>query len=434
MAAILLVAENENKIVFWLIAAAFFSTLYSVLQSFGIDLLKWDSKTNGVIGTLGNPNFQSAFAAMVLVPAFLYFWSIKKQYIYAVALFIFFVFSIYRTQSRQGFVAGFFSIAIAALLYFWYRNKLVFATALFTGSISALLAIAGMLNYGPLSNYLYNQSVQSRGDFWRSAFNTANANPFFGVGLDSFGDYSLKYRDLTAANHSFAEYTDNAHNFFLEQAATGGYPLALLNLTIAFMVIYAFYRIQKASKKFDPIPVSLFSAWVAFQMTSVISPGNLVTMYWNALISGLIIGLVKIAAPNKIIPAGSQDVKVKNNRWFSNVLSILGFILMFPMFNTDRLQLLGMQNGDGNLVIKASMSFPESTVRYSQIGQELLNSGLPQQALELSRSAVKYNPQSAGLWALIMVNPNATMEERLNAKKIILELDPLNNEVKNYTP
>jgi hypothetical protein len=291
-----------------------------------------------------------------------------------------------------------------------------------------------MLNYGPLSAYLYNQSVQSRGDFWRSAFNMANSIPFFGVGLDSFGDYFLKYRDQVAANHTFAEYTDNAHNFFLEQAATGGYPLALFNLIIVLMVVYAFYRIQKASKKFDPILVSLFSAWVAFQMTSVISPGNIVTMYWNALISGAIIGLVKIAAPNKIIPAGSQDVKVKNNRWFSNVLSILGFILMFPMFNTDRLQLLGMQNGDGNLVIKASMSFPESTVRYSQIGQELLNSGLPQQALELSRSAVKYNPQSAGLWALIMVNPNATMEERLNAKKIILELDPLNNEVKNYTP
>ena len=125
---------------------------------------------------------------------------------------------------------------------------------------------------------------------------------------------------------------------------------------------------------------------------------------------------------------------MKSNRWASNVLATLGFILMFPMFNTDRLQLLGMQNGDGNLVIKASMSFPESTVRYAQIGNELLNSGLTQQALELSRSAVEFNPQSAGLWALIMINPNATMEERLSAKKIILELDPLNNEVKNYTP
>jgi O-antigen ligase len=434
LSAILLVANHENQIIFWLIAAAFFSTLYSILQSFGIDLLKWDSKTNGVIGTLGNPNFQSAFAAMVLVPTFLYFWSIKKQYIFAIALFIFFVFSIYRTQSRQGFVAGFFSVTIALLIYFWYKNKLVFATLLITGSISAFLAIVGMLNYGPLSAYLYNQSVQSRGDFWRSAFNMANSNPFFGVGLDSFGDYFLKYRDQVAANHTFAEYTDNAHNFFLEQAATGGYPLALFNLIIVLMVVYAFYRIQKASKKFDPILVSLFSAWVAFQMTSVISPGNIVTMYWNALISGAIIGLVKMANSNKIISVGSQGVTVKSNRWFSNVLATLGFILMFPMFNTDRLQLLGMQNGDGDLVIKASMSFPESTVRYSQIGQELLNSGLPQQALELSRSAVEFNPQSAGLWALIMVNPNATIEERLSAKKIILELDPLNNEVKNYTP
>jgi O-antigen ligase len=434
LSAILLVANHENRIIFWLITAAFFSTLYSVLQSFGIDLLKWDSKTNGVIGTLGNPNFQSAFAAMVLVPTFLYFWSIKKQHLYAIALFVFFVFAIYRTQSRQGFVAGFFSVTIALLLYFWYKNKLVFVTVLFSGSISAFLAIAGMLNYGPLSNYLYNQSVQSRGDFWRSAFNTANSHPFFGVGLDSFGDSFLKYRDQVAVNHTFAEYTDNAHNFFLEQAATGGYPLASLNLIIVLMVIYAFYKVQKANKKFDPILVSLFSAWVAFQMTSVISPGNIVTMYWNALISGAIIGLVKMANSNKIISVGGQGVTVKSNRWFSNVLATLGFILMFPMFNTDRLQLLGMQNGDGDLVIKASMSFPESTVRYSQIGQDLLNSGLPQQALELSRSAVEFNPQSAGLWALIMVNPNATMEERLNAKKIILELDPLNNEVKNYTP
>lgn len=434
LSAMLLVANHENRIIFWLITAAFFSTLYSVLQSFGIDLLMWDSKTNGVIGTLGNPNFQSAFAAMVLVPTFVYFWSIKKQHIYAIALFVFFVFAIYRTQSRQGFVAGFFSVTVALLLYFWYKNKLVFATLLITGSISAFVAIAGMLSYGPISNYLYNQSVQSRGDFWRSAFNTANSHPFFGVGLDSFGDYFLKYRDQVAVNHTFAEYTDNAHNFFLEQAATGGYPLALFNLIIVLMVIYAFYRIQKASKKFDPILVSLFSAWVAFQMTSVISPGNIVTMYWNALISGAIIGLVKMATSDKLITVGSQSVTVKSNRWFSNVLATLGFILMFPMFNTDRLQLLGMQNGDGDLVIKASMSFPESTVRYSQIGQELLNSGLPQQALELSRSAVEFNPQSAGLWALIMVNPNATIEERLSAKKIILELDPLNNDVKNYTP
>jgi len=434
MAAMLLVNNSGNQILFSLVIAALISTLYSVFQSYGIDLLKWETKTNGVIGTLGNPNFQSAFAAMVLVPSFIYFWSIKKQHILAIALFIFLIFSIYRTQSRQGFVAGFFSVMIAVMIYCWYKSKFVFITLTIGGITSAFIAISGMLNSGPLAGYLYNASVQSRGDFWRSAFNTANAHPIFGVGLDSFGDYSLRYRDQVAANHSFAEYTDNAHNFFLEQAATGGYPLALINLLVLCTVIYAFFKIQSSTKKFDPVLVSLFSAWVAFQMTSVISPGNLVTMYWSALISGSIIGLVKFTVPNQNISVDTKSTKVKSYFWIGSILAISGFILLLPFFNTDRLQLQGMQRRDANLVIKAATSYPESTVRYSLIGQELLNSGLTQPALELSRSAVKFNPKSAGLWALILVNPNATVEERLNAKKVILELDPLNKNVMDFNP
>ena len=434
LASMMLVENNKNQILGLLVISAFISTLYSVFQSYGIDILKWDTKTNGVIGTLGNPNFQSAFAAMVLVPSFLYFWSMKKQHILATALFIFFIFSIYKTQSRQGFVAGFFSVAVAIMIYTWYRSKYSFVGLLVGAGVSAFFAISGMLNSGPLAGYLYNASVQSRGDFWRSAFNTANSHPIFGVGLDSFGDYSLKYRDLVAANHSFAEYTDNAHNFFLEQAATGGYPLAIINLAVVLVVIYAFFKIQIETKKFDPVLVSLFSAWVAFQMTSVISPGNLVTMFWNVLISGAIVGLVKFALPSQNTSVSEKEVKIKNNLWVSSVLAILGFIFMLPVFNTDRLQLEGMQKRDANLVIKATTSYPESTVRYSQIGQELLNSGLTQQALELSRSAVKFNPKSAGLWALVLVNPNATIEERLNAKKVILELDPLNENVRNFNP
>jgi O-antigen ligase len=434
MAAMLLVNNSGNQILFSLVIATLISTLYSVFQSYGIDLLKWETKTNGVIGTLGNPNFQSAFAAMVLVPSFVYFWSIKKQHILAIALFIFLIFSIYRTQSRQGFVAGFFSVMIAVMIYFWYKSKFIFITLTIGGITSAFIAISGMLNSGPLAGYLYNASVQSRGDFWRSAFNTANAHPIFGVGLDSFGDYSLRYRDQVAANHSFAEYTDNAHNFFLEQAATGGYPFALINLLVLCTVIFAFFKIQSSTKKFDPVLVSLFSAWVAFQMTSVISPGNLVTMYWNALISGSIIGLVKFTAPNQNISVDTKSTKVKSNFWIGSILAISGFILLLPFFNTDRLQLQGMQRRDANLVIKAATSYPESTVRYSLIGQELLNSGLTQPALELSRSAVEFNPKSAGLWALILVNPNATLEERLNAKKVILELDPLNKNVMDFNP
>lgn len=434
LAAIAFVSQvNIRKFLLWMIVGTVVSSVYSVLQSFGFDLLKWDSKTNGVIGTLGNPNFQSAFAAMVLVPSLLYFWGNRKLLVFGFIAGIFLLFTIYRTQSRQGFVAGFFSIAVTILIYFWYKSKILFAILFFGSFTSGIYTLLGMLNRGPLSGYLYNASVESRGDFWRSAFTTANDHPFFGVGLDSFGDYFLKYRDLIAANHSFAEYTDNAHNFFLEHAATGGYPFAFLNLLLVVLVIYSYFKIQKSINKFDPVIVSLFSSWLAFQMTSVISPGNLVTMQWNAALSGVLIGLVKFYVANQS-SATQSNTKVKNSWITSLVLTLLGIVLVFPYFNVDRLQLTGMQSRDANLVMKASVSFPESTVRYSLIGRELLSSGLTQQALEIARSAVKFNPNSAGLWALLLVNPSAPLEERLIAKQEILELDPLNKDVKNFNP
>ena len=435
LATILLVENNQkNHILLGLIISGFISSFYSVLQSFGIDLLKWESRTNGVIGTLGNPNFQSAFAAIVLVPSILYFSKSRKQYLLALISFMFFSFTIYRTQSTQGIIAGFFSIAIALIIFSWYRNKLFFGLILMGGFVSAFFAILGMLNMGPLSGYLYKVSVQSRGDFWRSAFTTANDNPIFGVGLDSFGDYSLKYRDQIAANHSFAEYTDNAHNFFLEHAATGGYPSAILNFLIVLSVLFAFVVIQRDVKKFDVTIVSLFSAWAAFQMTTVISPGNLVTMHWNAIISGAIIGIAKSVSSNQIsIPKVSEN-KVKSSTVVNFIFSIIALVIMFPVFNVDRIQLTGMQTGDANLVMRATTSYPESTVRYSLIGRELLNSGLNQQSLELARAGIEFNPNSAGLWALVLVNPIAPMSERLEAKERILELDPLNVEVPNFIP
>lgn len=109
LATMLFVENNQkNHILLGLIISGFISSSYSVLQSFGVDLLKWESRTNGVIGTLGNPNFQSAFAAMVLVPSILFFSKSRRQYLLALISFVFLSFTIYRTQSTQGIIAGFF--------------------------------------------------------------------------------------------------------------------------------------------------------------------------------------------------------------------------------------------------------------------------------------------------------------------------------------
>jgi hypothetical protein len=70
--------------------------------------------------------------------------------------------------------------------------------------------------------------------------------------------------------------------------------------------------------------------------------------------------------------------------------------------------------------------------KYSQASQALLESGLPAPSLFLAQKGVEFNPNSSSLWALILVNPNAPIADRQNAKSKILELDPFNKEVKNF--
>lgn len=432
LAAALFLRKSDLRIIIkFLVISAAVTSVYSILQSFGIDFLKWDSRTNGVIGTLGNPNFQSSFAAIALVPAVFTFWRSKYKYYFALGFMIIFIWTIYRTQSTQGYVSSLLGICMFGIIFFWYRNRLIAIIASLLSVGVGFIAVFGMLNFGPLKSYLYKISVQSRGDFWRSAMATANDNPVTGVGIDSFGDSYLKYRDSIAVSHPWAEYADNAHNYFLEYAATGGYPLLVLHLILIIFILYTFILTQNRLAKFDLDLAILFTAWVVFQAQSVISPGSISLMLWNSIISGAIIGysvLVGKSTESSITINSNQDL----TRPFSALLIIFGLILYYPYFNTDRLQMLAMSTTNGDLAIQSAQKFPESVLRYTVITRELLNSGLPQQALEVARSAVEFNPNSPNLWALILINPSAPIDERQKAKGEILKLDPLNKEVLNY--
>ncbi len=427
--AIYIKIENLKLVSRGIILACSISSMYSALQKYDLDIFNWNSKTNGIIGTLGNPNFQSSFAAMVFIPAVIYAWNMRYRYILVLGTGLFFSFMIYITQSTQGYVAVAASILVYLLIYLWFKNKNLFYGCTLLSVLCSAFAIAGMLNQGPLSQYLYKISVQSRGDFWRSAFSAANANPIFGVGLDSTSDVYLKYRDQTAANHPFAEMTDNAHNYFLEMAATGGYPLAFLYLIILILSLYSFFSLQKKLGKFDANLTSLFAAWVVFQLQSIISPGNIVLMIWNSILCGVFVGInAKYFGDQSNNRQRVLLPKFKINT-MSILLPLIGVILMFPYFNSDRLLLKGLNTANADLVVQSVKSYPESVSKYNLIGQELLRSNLPILALDVARSAIEFNPNAPSAWGLVLVNQSATVEDRQKAKEQILRLDPLNTQV-----
>ena len=297
-----------------------------------------------------------------------------------------------------------------------------------------IVAIYGMLGHGPLSYYLYKASVQSRGDFWRAALTTGNSHPWFGVGFDSFGDFSLKYRDSITASHSFAEYTDSAHNFYLDYLAIGGYPYLILNVLLTALALRCFLVILKSQKTFNPKITALFCSWSVIQLQTVINTQTITFISWNALISGAIIGMTKgVIQHPESNPSYAEDLKSTNRTHLSSlVLVIVGLIFMFPYFNSDRLIVKASNTGNGDLLIKAATSYPQSSTKYSQASQALLESGLPVPSLFLAQKGVQFNPNSVSLWALILINQNASVVDRQNARIKILELDPFNKEVKNF--
>jgi hypothetical protein len=238
---------------------------------------------------------------------------------------------------------------------------------------------------------------------WDTAFSIIKSNPLFGVGLDSIGDYSLKYRSQKTAN-GIDEYIDNVHNFFLQFAATGGLFLAILYFAIVVYTLYSFFILQKIIGRFDSKLTALAAAWLSFQLQSLISPAAIPSLLWNFVISGAVIGLgVKLNSKSSLkVTKNSNEPRNAWVRIMQYPLVVLSLFLTIPLFNADRL------------------------ARQADLKKDALL------ALEIGRSAVEFNSESYLTWIIILVNPNATIQERMFAKNKLIEIDPYNNAIQEY--
>jgi len=428
------VFENIKIINFGLMIACTISSTYAILQKFGIDLFEWKSRTNGIIGTIGNPNFQSSFAAMALASGFVFFYR-RNNYSKFISLVIggLFAYTIYICQSTQGYISVAVVASIFSLLFFWYWNRMAFLINFVIVLTSGLFALIGMINIGPLAPILYKYSIESRGEMWRSATAAIKDNPFFGIGLDSFGDYSQMYKNVKDAK-GVNEWADNAHNHFLEYAVTGGLILTFLHILILIITFYSFIQIQKKLAKFDAELTAIFAAWAVFQAQSFISPATIPLLTWNFIISGAVIG-ISIDSIKSDQQSKSLKIDLKNpegNRTgFSSAL--IAGIIIFPLFNNDRILENSLKTGNVTAAVKAVESFPQSTMNYRLLGTELIRLGYQNEALVVARAAVKFNPNSFTSWALLFSCENSTEAEKRNAILQLTRIDPTNATVKQIS-
>lgn len=435
-----------TRFVWVLLIAGGLSIVYGVIQVVGGDPINWVNQYSPVIGFLGNPNFQSSFVGLsgVLVVSMLMTKGLKQAarlgyLIYVVlALYI-----IKETNSQQGFLVFAGGAAIIGLIWI-SKSELKFLTipSLITGAGGFILVTLGTLNSGPLAGLLYKDSVTYRGDYWRAGWKMTLEHPFFGVGLDSFGDWYRRARTIEATLRRGPEITSNAaHNVLIDFSANGGFPLVIIYLFMMALVISAAIRLIKRSNGFDPIVAGLVAVWIAYHAQSIISLNQLGLAVWGWIISGLIIGYeINTREVNtEVIEStkkGKNSSKSIENQVAPKTLIgmfiglIVGLLVGLPPLIASSQFKSALESGIPQTVEEAAYIWPNDPVRMGQVASIFQQNKMESKALEIALKAVKKFPDEYGLWALLSNIPSATAEQKAQALAEMKRLDPLNPNLK----
>ena len=320
------------------------SVIYALLQTTDNDFIEWNNGYNPIITTLGNPNFAAAVMAIMGVIAFsaAFNASFKLSYrIFSILLTVSLLFSIYRSNARQGLLSYILGIGLFLIIWLYGKNKKLAVFSSLVGIFVVIISILGMLQSGPLEKYLYKPSVTLRGYYWQAGIEMLKSHPFFGVGMDSYGYYFKEYRDFTyPLNYGFNLTSSNAHNTFIQFFATGGIFLGLAYLVLnGYILKRAIFALKNFSGSNRLIVAGIFSAWVAFHAQSLVSIDNLGISIWGWVLGGSIIGLSVSAST----PVGDErkNFYVKPNSinvsrsLISGSASILAVILISLLYRGE---------------------------------------------------------------------------------------------------
>lgn len=425
-----------RRINFSLLGTGFCTVIYGVLQLTHNDPIKWNNPYNPIIGFLGNPDFASAFLGITFVVGVGIILNNKvgvKMRVSAGFLNVFSLLLIVKSHAQQGLiVAGIGSTLVIFVYLLKTKNTPNVLAGLFGlfSLIAGTFVILGIFKLGPLSERLYKLSVRQRGYYWHAALRMMNDNPFFGVGLDSYGDNYFKYRSANAAFHTPQTQSNAAHNVFFDIGSSGGYILFFLYLVL---ICYTFYSAINVISKTDGFPaffVSIFAAWLGYQSQSIVSINQLGLAVWGWALSGIIIGYGIFISKNvedKAQSGTSRKSKIQTNKMglmVPTISLVAGGLLALPPFIADHHYRVAMESRDANLVIQSAQSYPEDIGRSLSVAQLLANSKLFPQALKVAQRVTDIDSKSYSAWVFISQISNSNSEIHRNAVVQMKKLNP----------
>jgi O-antigen ligase len=431
-----------NKVLKYFVIAGMFNVAYCLLSILGIELLPWENIYDTILGTFGNPNFIGAFLGIFGVVVFTYLISSgidKKRRILSILVFIVTFIEIDKSNAIQGLVV--FGLGTSIAIWFKIRsltsNRLIEFFYLLIVSSAAFFAAFGALQIGPLSKFIYKTSVTLRGEYWQAGWNMGLQNPFTGVGMDSYGSWYRRARDLQALKMPGVDTTTNAaHNVFLDLFAYGGFPLLLSYLAILLYIARSAVRILFRQRDFDFVAVSIVSAWICYLAQALISINQIGIAIWGWIFGGLIIGYDRIQQQNRytsIEPTEKKGRKIRSNESSEAAVSLamtlglfIALLISIPPVVSDAKWKSALASGDGKQLESAALSWPQDPIRMNQAVKIFSDNKWDDTSKRISEFSINKFSESYISWFSYLQLPTISEAERNRAKSELHRLDPNN--------
>lgn len=433
--------SNMNKLLLLVSGLGLVLAIYGVVQKLGKEPFPYmNVYESNVFGTFGNPNFQSAFLGVVAVLAFSRLISASTEVFSRtlhLALLGFSLFGIFLTNSIQGFFnfAIGSSIFVLLLLYSkrFFRLSISFGLLILFGLVNIVLAF---FQVGPLSDLIYKGSMSARVYYWETAIRIWSDFPFFGVGLDQYGDWLRVYRTAEEVQRNIT--ADSAHSVYLDLLSGGGLTLFLPYVLITLLVIRSIIRVMQRSEATPVEFLILVGLWTAHQAQSLISIGHIGVAIWGWVFTGLIIGYE--SSTHEGLPARDIKKSSANRKAIQRVKSspqailgmfiglVCGCVLALPPLLSANKYYNSFKTSDARIIKAATYLEPLNRNSFIQVSSILKANKFDSEALEVAKKGVENFPRSFSLWRILRDIAPVGSIDHINATNRLHELDPNNPE------
>jgi hypothetical protein len=273
-------------------------------------------------------------------------------------------------------------------------------------------------------------------------------HPLTGVGFDTYGDWYRKLRDTQALVLPGPNtVTNTAHNVPFDVLASGGWPLFVVYIAILSLSVIAIVRVTLRAKKYDAVFVTLTTAWVCYQLQSIISINQIGLAIWGWLFGGALIAFEISTRPKKDSDSSessrsksAQGRSIKNKQSetiFSSTLlagigAVVGLLIAAPPYSADAKWRSALASQNVQKVEEALVPGylnPSNSYRYTNAIQLLESSKLFDLAYKYALVAVDFNPNNFDSWKVLYLVTNSTAEDKARALVNMKRLDPNNTNV-----